>query len=155
MNPLRNDSSASRDFTALLCIDSQELQETATGQLTPLGFEVHTVSTPEQALSHLHSHLYDVMVISDDFGGGDAETHPVLAQLASVPLELRRSMFVVLIGPNLTTHSKMQAFALSVELVICPQDVPNLKALVGQGLARHEEFYATFNAVARLIRKEG
>jgi len=96
-----------------------------------------------------------VMVISDDFGGGDAETHPVLAQLASVPLELRRSMFVVLIGPNLTTHSKMQAFALSVELVICPQDVPNLKALVGQGLARHEEFYATFNAVARLIRKEG
>jgi len=152
---MHNDSSTSRDFTALLCIDSQELLETATGQLTPLGFEVHTVSTPEQALSHLYSHSYDVMVVSDDFGGGDAETHPVLAQLASVPLELRRSMFVVLIGPNLTTHSKMQAFALSVELVICPQDVPNLKALVGQGLARHEEFYATFNAVARLIRKEG
>ena len=155
MNPLSNDSSASRDFNALLCIDSQELLETATGQLTPLGFEVHTVSTPEQALTHLYSHLYDVMVIADDFGGGDAETHPVLAQLAGVPLELRRSMFVVLLGSNLTSHSKMQAFALSVELVICPQDVANLKAIIGQGLARHEEFYATFNTMVKLIRKEG
>ena len=155
MNPPRNDPSASRDFTALLCLDSQEQLETGTVQLSSLGFEVHTVSTPEQALAHLYSHSYDVMLISDDFGGGDAETHPVLAELATLPLDLRRSMFVILIGPNLTSHSKVQAFALSVDLVIRPQDVMNLKALVGQGLAQHEEFYAAFHAVTRLINKEG
>lgn len=154
MNP-RKDSSASRNFTALLCIDSQELAEAATEQLAPLGFEVHTVSTAEQSVTSLYSHTYDVLVISDDFDGGDLDAHPVLNELSLLPLDVRRSIFVVLVGPNLTSFSKMQAFALSVDLVIRPQDVPNLKALVGQGLAAHEEFYATFHAVTEFIRKEG
>ena len=155
MKALRNESSLSGDFTALLCIDSQELLETASGQLTSLGFEVHTVSTPEQAFAHLSSQTYDIIVISDDFGGGDTETHPVLAQLADIPLESRRSMYVVLVGPQLTPSSRMQAFALSVELVIRPQDVSNLKALLGQGLERHKALYSTFNTVAERIRKVG
>jgi CheY-like chemotaxis protein len=155
MNPLRKDLVSTPNFTALLCIESQELLETATGQLTPLGFEVHTVSTPEQALSHLYSHFYDVLVLSDSFGDGTAETHPVLAQLASVPLNLRRKLFVVLIGPKLTPHSQAQAFGLSVDLVIRPQDVANLKVLVGQGVLAQQEFYAAFHEVERLMRKEG
>ena len=88
-------------------------------------------------------------------GGGDAETHPVLAQLASIPLDMRRSLFVILVGPELTSFSKMEAFALSVDLVIRPQDISNLKAIVGQGLAAQEAFYASFHAVARQVREEG
>jgi len=155
MNPLRNDPSASRDFTALLCLDAQDVLQAAIDQLAPLGFEIHTVATPEQALSHLYSHSYDVLVVSDGFGGGDAEAHPVLAQLASVPLDMRRKLFVILLGPNLTPHSTMQAFALSVDLVLKPQDVANLKRIVGQGLASHQEFYAAFNAVHAHLRQEG
>ena len=155
MNPLRNDPTASRDLSALLCIESQEVLEAATAQLTPIGFEVHAVSAPEQALAHLYSHSYEVMVVSEDFGGGDAETHPVLVQLASLPLDMRRRLFVILLGPNLTPHSKMQAFALSVELVLRPQDVANLKGIVGQGLAAHQEFYAAFHAVSENLHHEG
>ena len=154
MKPLSKDDS-SRDFSALLCIDSQEVLDLASGQLTLIGFEVHTVSTPEQALAELYSHSYAVMVVDDHFGGSDIETHPLLSQMASVPLDLRRKTFVILIGPNLTPHSKMQAFALSVDLVLRPQDILNLKAIVGQGLLDHEAFYAAFNAADKSLRLEG
>ncbi len=151
MNP---SLSSPRDFKALLCLGSQESVETATRQLAPLGFEVHTVSTPEQALSHWYSHFYEVMVVCDDFGGGDAQAHPVLSQLTTIPLDLRRKLFVVLVGPNLVSQSRMQAFTLSVDLVLCPQDLPNLKALVGQGLVQNGQFYAAFYEVENLLRKE-
>ena len=155
MTPLHNAPSAPRECTALLCIEAQNVLQTAIDQLAPLGFAVHTVTTPEQALTHLYSHSCDVMVVSDTFGGGDAEAHPVLSQLASVPLDLRRKLFVILLGSNLTPHSKMQAFALSVDLVLQPQDVANLKELVSQGLAAHQEFYAAFNAVHSHLHQEG
>jgi len=155
MNPLRNAPSASRDFTALLCMDAPDMLQAVTDQLASLGFEMHTVATSEQALNNLYSHSYDVLVVSDTFGGGDAETHPVLAQLASVPLDLRRKLFVILLGPNLMPRSTMQAFALSVDLVLHPKDVANLKGIVGQSLAAHQEFYAAFNAVHTRLREEG
>ena len=155
MNPLRYDPAASRNFTALLCIASPEMLSAATDQLAPLGFEVQTVATPEQALAHLYSHPCDVVVVSDDFGGGDAEAHPLLSQIASVPLDLRRKFLLLLIGPSLTPRSSMQAFALSVDLVLRPEDIPNLKGIVGQGLADRREFYATFNAVHQNLLQEG
>ena len=155
MNPLRTDSSSPREYTALLCLDAQELLDTASSQLTPPGSEAHTASTPEQALSQLYSHSYDVLVLSEHFGGGDAQAHPVLSQLAALPLNMRRKLYVILVGPSLTPCSQAQAFALSVDLVLRPQDLSNLKAFVGQGLRAHEEFYSAFNAVDRLLQKDG
>jgi len=155
MNPLSNNSSSNSHFDALLCITSQESRDVATGQLTTLGFEVHTVSDAQDAFTHLYSHSYNVVVVSEDFDGGDAETNPILAELATMPLNFRRSMFVILVGPNRIALSEMQAFSLSVDLVIRPQDILNLKALVGQGLARHEAFYEAYHSVAKQIRQEG
>ena len=155
MNPPTNDPLSTSNFVALLCIDSQELLETATSQLTSLGFEVHTVAAAEEAISHLYSHSYNVVMISEDFEGGDAETNPVLSELAVMPLDVRRSMFVILVSPSRVALSPMEAFALSVDLVIRPQDVANLKALVGQGLARHEALYAAFHAASKRFQQEG
>lgn len=142
-------------FTALLCVDSDELRQIITEQLTPLGFEIHAVTSAEEAGSQWYSHFYDVMVISETFGGGDAETHPVLAELAGVPLDFRRAIFVVLIGNLRTTRSEMEAFVYSVDLVVSMQDAPNLKALVGQGLTRQGELYADFHAISKRIQGEG
>ena len=154
MNPLKQEMSSTPQFLALLCIDSQELTEIATSQLTTLGFEVHTVPAFQEAITQLHSHSYQLVMTSEDFAGGDAATNPILAELATIPLDFRRPIFVILVGPTQTSLSEMQAFAFSVDLVIQPGDVSNLKAIVGQGFARCEALYATFNAVAERVRQE-
>jgi len=122
--------------------------------LTPLGFVIQTAPTPKDALTGLHTQICDLVVTSEDFGGADAFSHPVLSELAEFPLDLRRSSFVILIGPNRTSQSEIQAFSLSVDMVLRPEDTPKLKGLVGQGLARKEAFYATFRAMEKLVQEE-
>jgi len=150
-----NGSFTRSNFSALICIDSRELRAQAGEQLAELGLEIHTANTVEEAVTELYSHLYDIVVTTEDFCGGDAEIHPILAELASLTLDLRRSMFVVLIGANRVTRSAMDAFSLSVDLVVHQEDTSSLKALVGHGLARQEKFYEAFRAEAKLIQREG
>lgn len=151
----RNDSFEHGDLAALLCIGSPELQEIAVDQLTQLGFGIRTAFTAEEAIFKLCSHPYNVVVIEENIDGTDAQTHPVLAELASIRLETRREMFVVLIGPDLETQSETQSFALSIDLAVNLRDATNLKALLGRGIVEQEEFYASYNAIKKDVRKEG
>jgi len=157
MNPLqtRNDPLEHGDLAALLCIGSPQLQEVVISQLTGLGFGIHTATSSEEAIPKLHAHPYNIVAIEEELDGTDAQTHPLLAELASMRLDLRREMFVVLLGPDLVTQSEIQAFALSIDLAVNLQDAANLKTIVGRAIVGHEEFYAAYNAVKKDVRREG
>jgi hypothetical protein len=151
----RNDSFEHGDLVALLCIGSPELQELAIDQITQLGFAIHTAFTAEEANSKLTTHPYNIVAIEENLEGTDAQTHPILAELAALRLDARRDLFVVLIGPGMETQSDSQAFGLSVDLTINLADAPNLKTLVGRGIVAQEEFYAAFNAVKKDVQRAG
>lgn len=151
---MANDSFAPHEFTALICFDSPDQSQAVTEQLAPLGFEIQTATTPEAAIIALHANTCDMVVTSEDFGGADAFTHPILAEIAGFNLDQRRGVFVVLIGTARTSQSEVQAFSLSVDLVLHPQDIPRLKGLVGQGIARKEAFYSTFRAMEKTVQME-
>jgi CheY-like chemotaxis protein len=143
------------DFSALLCIDAPELLQSFSAPLAELGFSVQPAVTVQEAITQLHSQSFDVVALSETFCGADAETHPILSELAAIPLELRRTMFVILSGPNRSSAApEMDAFALSVDLLLGPQDLPNLTGLLGRGLDRHAAFYAAYHAAARRLGKE-
>lgn len=151
----RTDSLEHGDLAALVCIDSPDLQEIVIDQLSQLGFGIHTASTAEEAIPMVYAHSYNIVATSEDFGGADVQTHPLLAELSGIPLDLRQSMFVCLIGPNMVTESEMQAFTLSIDLTVLLEDVPNLKTIVGRAVVRQEEFYKAYNAVKKRVRSEG
>jgi DNA-binding response OmpR family regulator len=143
-----------REFTALLCCDGADLTAAATDQMTALGFAIETAETPEAALTALHHQLCDIVVVSESFGGADAFTNPVLSEINEFSQELRRSMFIVVLSPGRKTLAEMDAFSLSTDLILNPQDISRLQALVGQGLTRKEEFYRVFRAVEKQIQQE-
>ncbi|MEI8234058.1 MAG: hypothetical protein WCH57_05170 [Verrucomicrobiota bacterium] len=145
----------SHEFSALLCIDAPDLLESVSAPLTQLGFSVQPAVTVQEATTQLHSQPYDVVAVSETFCGADAETHPILSELAALPLDLRRTLFVIFIGANRSASApEMDAFALSVDLLLGPQDLPNLNGLLGRGLARHEAFYAAYHAAAKRLGQE-
>ncbi len=143
-----------REFTALLCCDDADLIASATDQMTALGFAIETAETSEAALSALHNQLCDIVVVTENFGGSDAFTNSVLSEINEFTQELRRSIFVVVISPNRKTLAEIDAFALSADLILNPQDLPRLQGLVGQGLTRKEEFYRVYRAVEKQIQQE-
>ena len=64
--------------------------------------------------------------------------------LAPLPMGMRRSSFVCLIGDSFNTLDAMQAFAQSVHVVVNPSDLPNLTAILKKGLAEFEMAYRVY-----------
>jgi hypothetical protein len=148
----RNDVLEHGDLAALICIDDAELQAAVIEQISALGFGIHTALFYEEVAVKLRSHNYELVVVTENFSGADLASNRVLNELAMLPLSQRRIAFVVLIGPTMTSRSEMQAFHYSVDLVLRDDEVGNLQTIVNRGIARHEEFYASFNGALHAVR---
>ncbi len=148
----RNDMIEHGDLSALVCIDEPEMQAIVFEHLSPLGFGIHCGLYPEEASVKLRTRAYDIIVTAERFAGADAQTSPILSLIAELSLIQRRDIFVVLIGPSLTSRSAMQAFMYSVDLVVNEADAENLKSFVGRGITQREEAYGAFNTVWRAVR---
>jgi hypothetical protein len=48
------------------------------------------------------------------------------------------------VGPSFKTLDAMEAFAQSVHLVLHPNDLPNLTAILKKSLAEHETLYHSY-----------
>ena len=59
-------------------------------------------------------------------------------------MNIRREMFVVLIGQRFKTADHLQAFMESVNLILHPDDLPQLVMLLTRGLRDQERFYKVF-----------
>ena len=151
----RNDSFEHGDLAALLCIDDPQLQQTAIDELSQLGFAFHTALYPEEVAVRLRARSYEIVVVSENFGGADAESNSALHELSLLPLDQRRISYVILIGSTMESRSEMQAFVHSVDLTLNLADAMNpggLKAHAGRGIVRQEEFYSALKGVMQMIR---
>jgi CheY-like chemotaxis protein len=129
------------DKTALVCLDVGELQRLAIEQLDELGYKIHTGMFMDDSVLKLRAHAYDVVVVSEFFGGCTLANHPILAEAAAVPPQRRQQVFV-LVGESLSTNDEMQAFAHNADVVVSLRDLRNLKPVMRRAVARAEEFFA-------------
>lgn len=141
--------------TALVCFDVPEMQRLATDQLTELGYHVHRGLFAEDILLKLRAHTYEVVLLSEHFDGGHQREHPVLAAAIAAPAARRRQQFLVLLGASLRTADAMQAFSLSVDLVVALPDVVNLRPLLRRGVQRQAEFHKPLLATLERLAGEG
>ena len=58
-------------------------------------------------------------------------------------MNIRREMFVVLIGLRFKTADHLQAF-MERNLLLHPDDLPQLVTFLSRGLRDHERFYKVF-----------
>ncbi|HEV7868430.1 MAG TPA: hypothetical protein VGO90_12165, partial [Chthoniobacteraceae bacterium] len=137
------------DRTALVCLDVPEVQRLVVDQLTALEYKMHTGLFIEDILLKLRTHVYDVVLISENFNATDAETNPILATAIAAPAPQRRKQLIVLIGSSLTTNDELQAFRHSVDLVVNLSDVINLRPVLRRGTLRAQEFYAPLQEAIR------
>jgi hypothetical protein len=140
----RLDLFAPGDLTALVCLDVPEVQRIVVDQLTALGYKIHTGLFVEDVQLKLRAHIYDVVVISEHFNAGNAQTNPILQVAVNAPQEQRRRQFIVVVGSSFVTGDEMQSFENNVDLVVGLADVVNLRPVLRRGLLRNQEFYAPF-----------
>ena len=132
------------DTTALICVDVPEVQRLTVENLTELGCKVHTGLFAEDIMLKLQTHAYDVVVISEHFGGSNLDSNPILQATIEIPAHQRRKQLVVLVGSSVHTDSDMEAWAHSVDLVVSLADVSNIKHVVRRCMQRSRVFYLPY-----------
>ena len=134
------------DKTALICDDSAAA-DTLKTILGKLDLKCHTAETSERAIERMKYTTYDLIVISETFAGSILATNGVLNYLAPLPMAQRRYTYFVLVGDSFRTLDAMQAYAQSVNLVVNPNDLSNLGAILKKGLTEFENFYKVYKKV--------
>src|SRR5262245_34055790 len=140
------------DKTSLICTDAK-VGEIVRTTLHDLDFKFHSADNAEIATERIRYTLYDIIIIQDDFAGGDLKANSVLNYLSSLAMAQRRFSMVVLIGSTFKTLDALQAFAYSVQLVVNTMDLANLGAILKKSWAEFDVLYRVYKSVTVAMRE--
>jgi hypothetical protein len=87
------------------------------------------------------------LVVTDETTDRDAS-----AYLRGLCGSRRRAIFVVAVSARGPSGDRFTAWSESADLVVRPEDLPNLRRLVGDGLREKQEFYRRFEEARRGAR---
>ena len=133
---------------AMICVDQLHGQMRVKTALAELGYTVHIVNDPKEAIDRLWQQPYGLVILHEEYGGA-ADSNGVLKILQPMPMSIRRFMYVGLIGKQYRTLDQTAAFAKSVNFVVAETELSNLKAIVQEAVADHDRFYRVFREVLR------
>src|SRR4030095_278596 len=141
------------DLTAMICLDTPEMQRIAIEQLGEIGYKVHSGFSQEDILQKLRAQHYDLLLISERFEECTSfDDSAVLKYAISLPSSQRHKQFIALVG-SFATNDELQAFERSVDLVVASADFIHVKPLLRRGLSRTQEFYAPYNEVLQATER--
>ena len=112
--------------------------------LKEMDYQPKTVTSDSEAIGRMKFTQYDLVILSEDFAGSSLKKNNVLKYIQPLPMTTRRKMFVVLLGKDFRTMDNMQAFALSVNVVINFKDMDNLTSILKKTISENDAFYKVY-----------
>lgn len=109
-----------------------------------LGYKYVSSPGTRDALGKLRYHQFDLIILSEGFDNQSLEGNSIINYLNHISISIRRKTFLALIGDNFKTKDDMMAFALSVNMVINPRDIPRSAVILKKGIAEFQMFYKVF-----------
>jgi hypothetical protein len=106
-----------------------------------LGFAVDQLDAADDKILRLQQGDYAVIASAKN---GVPEERNAYRIVQTMPLEIRRRLFLVLVGDDVTTGEGIQAFALLADLVVHSKDAPTCDRLVAQTLQERKRVYQTY-----------
>lgn len=143
--------------TALICEPDPFMREKISNALKSLGYRVTEPASARDALKRMRFHVYDLVILNENFDTEDADINNVLNYLNSLSMSIRRQIFVALVSDRFRTMDNMAAFNRSVNLVINPKSMDDIDSTVKGGLASiikdsitdNRAFYHVFREILR------
>ncbi len=129
--------------TALICVDDPVTRRNVHATLTGMDFQVLSSNTSKMALSKMQYHIFNVLVLSDDFDGGKGRA-VMIDRLNRMDMTQRRRTCLVLISRPHKTNDAMTAFRLSVNHIINQKDISDLDQVMLRAITDHQNQYAVF-----------
>jgi len=128
--------------SALLCTEDPRIK----AAVVEAGFVAQVAGVCSVEFPCLRHETYTLLVTDDTT---ERET---LAYLRGLCGARRRGLFVVAVTSNGPSGDRFAAWSESADLVVRPEDLSNLRRLVGDGLREKHEFYRGFEELRRESR---
>ena len=135
--------------TAMVCEQDPVIRDKIVGELKKMGFETAQPASFREALKFMRFHVFNLIVVDEDFDTGVWETNNVLRYLEGLNMATRRQSFVALISASLPTMDSLQAYSKSVNFIINKRDVLGMDQLLRQAMAEYEDFYHVYKDMSR------
>ena len=122
--------------------------------LEKLSYKPIVAPSIQDAMGKLRLHHFDLIILSDSFGGQNLEGSPVTHYLNHLSMSVRRKIFLALVSDKFKTMDNMMAFTLSANLVIHPTDLSKLRLILNKAIPDHDKFYKIFTDTLKETGKE-
>jgi len=136
-----------------VCVSDEKNKDVWTKVLEEKEFKLQYAKSPEHAVHKMKFTQFHFVVLEDTFGGGPLSENPLYQNLLEMPMEIRRNIFIALVGSKYKTLSNMEAFAMSVNLVVNDKDLSKLSDVLKKSIKDHDMFYKIFKETMQTLGK--
>jgi hypothetical protein len=129
---------------ALIMADYPGHAEKIQNSLKQLGYECISTPNTRDAIGKLRFHHFDLVLLSDGFGGQPIENSQITHFMNRLPMAVRRRVFLVFLSDKFKTMDNMMAFARSANVVINTRDLDKLHLVLKKAISENDKFYKIF-----------
>jgi CheY-like chemotaxis protein len=138
--------------TALVCESDPAAREKISSALKLMGYQITEPASIRDALKNMRFHIYDVVVVNENFDTENPDTNIVLNYLANLNVSTRRQIFVALLSGRFRTMDNMTAFNKSVNVIVNMKNIDDISSILKRSLADNTAFYHVFKDA---LKKKG
>lgn len=126
---------------ALVAFPAADVSLAMAAVLGRLGFAVDHLDSADDKILRLQQGDYALVASARN---GVPEDRNVCRMVQTMPAEIRRRLFLVLVGDDVQTGESIQAFALLADLVVQSKDAASCDRLLAQTLHERKRVYQTY-----------
>jgi predicted Zn finger-like uncharacterized protein len=130
--------------TALVCEQQPQLRQAVIECLQTMEYQITVAESARDALKRMRYHIYDLVLVGEDFDTDNPEVNGVLIYLERLGMLVRRNTFVTMISGRYRTMDNMTAFLKSVNLIINTKNIDDIGKILSRGITDHLSFYRVF-----------
>ena len=139
---------------ALICDDDKMIRQAIKDSVAKLGYQSDETSTIEKSLDVLgHVEIdYSLILIDKVFPDDSEGGYKILSKVASLPIDVRRKIFVVFISGDMKSGDANAAFLMGANTVVNKKDLNRLPAILKEEMDEYERLYRVFNKCLHLSK---
>ncbi|MCE5211641.1 MAG: hypothetical protein LLG40_08810 [Deltaproteobacteria bacterium] len=139
--------------TSMICEHDAVLRQKIRENLKALNFNIIEPTTAKEALKYTTFQTFNVIVVNENFDIGKDGVNRVLKYLESLPMSVRRQIFVVLISATFATMDYMNTLNKSVNLIVNKEEIAEIGMILKKEMEENEYFYHVFRAFQTKLGK--
>ena len=131
-------------LTAMLCEQNPIGRKTIESALSIMDYQVTIAESARDGLKRMRYHVYDLIVVDENFDTKNPDANGVLIYLERLPMSIRRNIFVAMVSNRYRTMDNMMAFQASVNLIINIKNIEDIGKIIGRSITDTELFYRVY-----------